>query len=124
MDQAIVDLKLMADEAGFKGLDVWHLALPADYGETSGSADRWFGAPIARAMEGHVTATISHVLAERSCWGFADTHHPSESGYRVLGEVVVDLIATRQVPGGPLYNPSCASVRASGPGKSWGMAGP
>ncbi len=56
-------------------------------------------------------------LASSACWGFEDHTHPSESGYRVLAEILAERLTTGSDPGGLRTQPRCEDVPGSGPTK-------
>lgn len=57
-------------------------------------------------------------LGSNACWGFQDTAHPSEAGYRVLAQVLAERIGGGPDPGGLRTAPRCEDVPGIGPTKS------
>lgn len=70
------------------------------------------------ALEGTGAWLAAHALRERSCFGWQDRSHPSESGAEALARTVARVVRDRASLTTPALTPSCDAVDAVGPGKA------
>ncbi len=123
--EAEESLRTLVGEARRRRLAVVVLVAPldraasADTARTDAEHARW----------SHVFAddpevrVVAHRLTERSCFGWVDESHPSESGAEVLAQTVADATrtastVTNPAPAGARAEPRCDVVDAVGPGKA------
>lgn len=112
------DLVTIAREAAEQGIPSWVGIWPGDVEEGIKGGLRDADLLEFRAALGPWGARITgHALDHRSCWGFVDVAHPSEAGYRVLAEVLADLIVTGEEPATLRTTPRCLDVPGYGPTK-------
>jgi len=112
----IGDIKQIAKGAAKEGKRSWLVLWPERWetvqlGERKNS-DHWV-----RSLNEHGTMLAGHSLSERSCWGYDDTGHPSEAGYRATAEVMARLMTKGQRRPPVSGDPRCSEVPGDGPGK-------
>lgn len=110
------DLVRIAQDASEQGKPVWFVDWPTrwetirpDAPEESGA---WLG-----ALRPYIVVTVRHQLAERSCWGYDDTGHPSEAGYRAAAELIAETLVGQKTGQVNASLPRCSQVPGDGPGK-------
>lgn len=111
----IADLKTISTDANRRGVPVWLLLWPNDMAAAQGGPpelDSWV-TPLAEYLEGWG----GHGLKERSCWGFEDTWHPSESGYGAIAAIAADVISDGFRSTTLADRPTCQEIPGAGPGK-------
>ncbi len=112
------NLVTIAREAAARGIPMWVGIWPGDLDEGLRGHTRDADLADFRAALGpHGVKITGHALDHRSCWGFEDTAHPSEAGYRALAEVFADLVVTGDEPAGMRTTPRCLDVPGYGPQK-------
>ena len=116
--EAEESLRALVTEARARGRDVVVLVAPvdraasADVDRTDAEHARW--ARLFAGTEG--VRVVAHRLVQRSCFGWVDESHPSESGAEALARVVAAAVASGATS--PSSEPSCDAVDAVGPGKA------
>jgi lysophospholipase L1-like esterase len=118
MDRTTVrDLKTIVGQARAMGLPVIVIEWPNDMRlairSVNPPATRW------RAKLQPMGARFAgHALSERTCWGFEDHGHPSESGARAISEVIAAVITDGKEHESLQTLPSCGTGPEVGPGKA------
>ncbi len=116
--EAEASLRAIAEEARARALPVAVLVAPVDaaasqdVSRTSAQLARW-----RRVLEGTGALVVAHALNQRSCFGWEDRSHPSESGAEVLAQALAGAIRAGRSADSPATAPSCDDVDAVGPGK-------
>lgn len=112
---SLADLEQLMRDATARGKRVYFVGWPTSITEALPSR-RSVLEPWLPVLEELGVAYGGHLLPEPGCWGFEDPNHPSEVGYRAIGEVMADVIATgrsRELT----TEPRCAALPGIGPGR-------
>lgn len=118
VESTLADVRGLVDEARAAGLAVWFGVWPSTLEDAQrGTGTLGYGRWRA-ALVGSGARLTGHALRQRSCWGWEDHSHPSESGYRALAEVVAELAAGGPEPAALRETPSCDRVPGFGPTKA------
>lgn len=113
----LADMRQLVDEARAAGLSVWFGVWPSTLEDALRGTGTLGWARWGEALAGSGAALTGHALSQRSCWGWDDHSHPSESGYRALAEAYAERIAGGAEPAGLRAEPSCDAVPGYGPTK-------